>query len=74
MTSPLRHPLHAMSMSMSPSAGRASRGSPRTALHSPRRAQRQASIGTVAGAVNPRWHTGAACMPAVISTPLPESP
>ena len=74
MTSPLRHHLHAMSLSMSPSAGSA-RACRREQLRiSPATLGDMRLIGDAPSAVHSQRHTGAACIPAVIGTPLPESP
>ena len=77
MTSPLHHHLHAMPMSMSPSAGSA-RACRREQLCiapvSPFTPSDMHPIGDVPGAVSTRRHTGTACILAVIGTPLPQSP
>jgi len=74
MTRPLRDPLHAMPMSMSPSVGSARACRRERLCTAPAKLDNIHLSGDAAGTVATRLHTGAACKPAASDTPLPESP
>jgi len=74
MTSPPRHHLHAMPMSVNPSVGSARACRRERLCIGPVTPSDIRLIGDVPAAVHTRRHTGAGCIPVVIGMPQPESP
>ena len=74
MTTKLLHHSNAMPMSTSPSAGSARAHCCERRYIAPFMRTSKHLIGSIAAAVTTRRHTRAACTPAVIGTPLLESP